>query len=434
MTSTTFFIIFIPILSILLLLINLLLAPHNPYQEKDSVFECGFHSFLGQNRTQFSVSFFIFALLFLLFDLEILLVYPYSVSGYNNDIYGLVIMMIFFILLTLGFIFELGKNALTIDSKQTSTLLYEDVPKSDIFMCSCLSARDIKPISLAYIFLLGIVGTVFSIPILLELSGFDVQYIADYQCYNNIITVHAIIMIFLMVNLVYNSSNHINLSRYLGKFLDIFIYDPTLILRVLYGIYLIYLFTLALIISMNGILFLVHSIPSDLVFDGLYLDFNGEYVFMTGGENSGDNLGPSGNGGSSGGGPNNNNDALYSTTSESDKRERKVTPMSFTQMCNATEPKPYSPPQASAPTPLEPLDEESLTTLGDTLSRQKNALLELRAQQQISAKRVSLGDLGYSFKKGDHVLLHLKSTNPELFVKTPNQTNVNIIISYCKKT
>jgi NADH-ubiquinone oxidoreductase chain 3 len=120
MTSTTFFIIFIPILAIILLAVNLVLAPHNPYQEKDSVFECGFHSFLGQNRTQFSVSFFIFGLLFLLFDLEILLVYPYSVSSYTNDIYGLVIMMVFFVLLTLGFIFELGKNALTIESRQTS--------------------------------------------------------------------------------------------------------------------------------------------------------------------------------------------------------------------------------------------------------------------------------------------------------------------------
>jgi NADH-ubiquinone oxidoreductase chain 3 len=120
MTTSTFFIIFIPILAILLLAINLILAPHNPYQEKDSVFECGFHSFLGQNRTQFSVSFFIFGLLFLLFDLEILLVYPYSVSSYTNDIYGLVIMMVFFVLLTLGFVFELGKNALTIDSRQTS--------------------------------------------------------------------------------------------------------------------------------------------------------------------------------------------------------------------------------------------------------------------------------------------------------------------------
>jgi len=118
MTSTTFVIIFVPILSTLLLSINLLLASHNAYQEKDSAFECGFSSFLGQNRTQFSISFFIFALLFLLFDLEILLIYPYSVSNYTNDIYGLIIMIIFFIMLTLGFIFELGKNALIIDSRQ----------------------------------------------------------------------------------------------------------------------------------------------------------------------------------------------------------------------------------------------------------------------------------------------------------------------------
>jgi NADH-ubiquinone oxidoreductase chain 3 len=118
MTSLTFFLIFIPILAIILLGVNLIFAPHNPYQEKDSAFECGFHSFLGQNRTQFSISFFIFALLFLLFDLEILLVYPYVVSAYANAIYGLMVMLIFFILLTLGFAFELGKNALKIDSRQ----------------------------------------------------------------------------------------------------------------------------------------------------------------------------------------------------------------------------------------------------------------------------------------------------------------------------
>src|SRR5271163_2176687 len=122
MTSITFFFFFIPLLAFLLLVINLLFAPHNPYQEKDSAFECGFHSFLGQNRTQFSISFFIFALLFLLFDLEILLVYPYVVSSYNNGIYGLMLMLIFFMALTLGFAFELGKNALKIDSRQMSIL------------------------------------------------------------------------------------------------------------------------------------------------------------------------------------------------------------------------------------------------------------------------------------------------------------------------
>nr|YP_010710806.1 NADH dehydrogenase subunit 3 [Gonatophragmium mori]WCZ71170.1 NADH dehydrogenase subunit 3 [Gonatophragmium mori] len=118
LSSVVFFFIFIPILSIILLGVNLLLAPDNPYQEKNSVFECGFHSFLGQNRTQFSISFFIFGLLFLLFDLEILLVYPYTISSYINGIYGLIVMFIFFILLTLGFTFELGKKALKITSRQ----------------------------------------------------------------------------------------------------------------------------------------------------------------------------------------------------------------------------------------------------------------------------------------------------------------------------
>lgn len=118
MTSQFFFFIFIPILAAILLVINIIFAPHNPYEEKDSVFECGFHSFLGQNRSEFSISFFIFALLFLLFDLEILLVYPYVVSAYVNGVFGLLIMLIFFLVLTLGFAFELGKNALYINSKQ----------------------------------------------------------------------------------------------------------------------------------------------------------------------------------------------------------------------------------------------------------------------------------------------------------------------------
>ena len=122
MTSQTFFFIFIPILALILLGVNLIFAPHNPYEEKDSAFECGFHSFLGQNRSEFSISFFIFALLFLLFDLEILLVYPYIVSAYVNGVFGLIIMLIFFLVLTLGFAFELGKNALTIESRQTSDM------------------------------------------------------------------------------------------------------------------------------------------------------------------------------------------------------------------------------------------------------------------------------------------------------------------------
>jgi NADH-ubiquinone oxidoreductase chain 3 len=120
MTSITFFFFFIPLLALILLLVNLIFAPHNPYQEKDSAFECGFHSFLSQNRTQFNISFFIFALLFLLFDLEILLVYPYAVSAYTNGLYGLMLMLIFFLVLTLGFVYEIGKGALKLSSKQNS--------------------------------------------------------------------------------------------------------------------------------------------------------------------------------------------------------------------------------------------------------------------------------------------------------------------------
>jgi NADH-ubiquinone oxidoreductase chain 3 len=127
MTSTTFFFVFIPILSLILLGVNLILGPRKPYQEKESVFECGFHSFLGQNRTQFSISFFIFGLLFLLFDLEIVLLYPYVVSAYNNETYGLLILIVILVILTVGFAYEIGMKALNIESKQ-----YENFRKKNL--------------------------------------------------------------------------------------------------------------------------------------------------------------------------------------------------------------------------------------------------------------------------------------------------------------
>lgn len=92
------------------------------YQEKYSIFECGFHSFLGQNRTQFGVKFFIFALVYLLLDLEILLTFPFAVSEYVNNIYGLIILLGFITIITIGFVYELGKSALKIDSRQVITM------------------------------------------------------------------------------------------------------------------------------------------------------------------------------------------------------------------------------------------------------------------------------------------------------------------------
>src|ERR1700743_1156914 len=122
MSSVTFLFILVTIITVLFLLLNFIFAPHNPYQEKYSIFECGFHSFLGQNRTQFGIKFFIFALVYLLLDLEILLTFPFAVSEYLNNIYGLLITLGFIGIITIGFVFELGKSALKIDSKQTLIL------------------------------------------------------------------------------------------------------------------------------------------------------------------------------------------------------------------------------------------------------------------------------------------------------------------------
>lgn len=128
--SVLFFFIFIPLLAFILLGLSVLLGPHSPYSQKDAAFECGFSSFRGQNRTEFSISFFIFGLLFLLFDLEILLVYPYTVSSYNNSSYGLFFVIIFLLILTAGFVFEFGRGALKIKSRQTGYLESSDAGRS----------------------------------------------------------------------------------------------------------------------------------------------------------------------------------------------------------------------------------------------------------------------------------------------------------------
>lgn len=123
MSSFILLLFIIPILGLILIILNLILSPHKPYSEKQSSFECGFHSFLGQNRSQFSISFFLFGLLFLIFDLEIVLIYPYAVSSHSNGSYGLIVVFIFLLILTAGFVFEIGKKALTINSKQNKNIV-----------------------------------------------------------------------------------------------------------------------------------------------------------------------------------------------------------------------------------------------------------------------------------------------------------------------
>ena len=100
MNNLFFLIIFIPILAFILLALNVLLSPHRPDEAKVSAYECGFLALPDQTRSTFQIQFMIVALLFLIFDLEILLVYPYVVSAYVNGIFGLIIMLIFFLVLT----------------------------------------------------------------------------------------------------------------------------------------------------------------------------------------------------------------------------------------------------------------------------------------------------------------------------------------------
>ena len=116
MRFPTLFVLFIlvPILSIILLGINLLLAPSRPDEAKTGPYECGFSTIYGQTRSEFNIHFYIVAMLFLVFDLEILLLFPLATVLYQVSTFGLSIGIIFFIVLTIGFVLEIGSGAISI--------------------------------------------------------------------------------------------------------------------------------------------------------------------------------------------------------------------------------------------------------------------------------------------------------------------------------
>jgi NADH:ubiquinone oxidoreductase subunit 3 (subunit A) len=111
-------IIFVPLLALILLALNALLAPHKAYEEKLSVYEAGMPVIPGQTRESFQIHYWLVAMLFLVFDIELVLLLPISVSLYHISTYGFVIAIIFFIVLTIGFIFEIGVGALSLKSEQ----------------------------------------------------------------------------------------------------------------------------------------------------------------------------------------------------------------------------------------------------------------------------------------------------------------------------
>ena len=98
-------------LSFAFIILNFLLSPKKPDPEKLSSYECGFEPF-NDSRMEFDVRFYLVAILFIIFDLEIAFLFPWAISLGNIGILGFMSMMIFLFILTVGFIYEWKKGAL----------------------------------------------------------------------------------------------------------------------------------------------------------------------------------------------------------------------------------------------------------------------------------------------------------------------------------
>ena len=91
-----------------------LVAVRNPDPEKVSAYECGFNAF-DDARMKFDVRFYLVAILFIIFDLEIAFLFPWAVAFGDIGLFGFWSMMIFLAVLTVGFIYEWKKGALEWD-------------------------------------------------------------------------------------------------------------------------------------------------------------------------------------------------------------------------------------------------------------------------------------------------------------------------------
>ncbi len=98
-------------LSVVISVIPFILAKRNPDREKLSQYECGFEG-EGPIRGEFNIQFYLVAILFIIFDLEIAFLFPWAVVLKDIGIFGFISMMIFLTLLTVGFIYEWKRGAL----------------------------------------------------------------------------------------------------------------------------------------------------------------------------------------------------------------------------------------------------------------------------------------------------------------------------------
>jgi len=87
------------------------IAPQHPDSEKLSPFECGFEAF-EDSRMKFDVRYYLVAILFIIFDLEIAFLFPWAVVLREIGMFGFVAMMLFLGILVIGFIYEWKKGAL----------------------------------------------------------------------------------------------------------------------------------------------------------------------------------------------------------------------------------------------------------------------------------------------------------------------------------
>jgi len=98
-------------MSLLFIVGNAILAPSNPDPEKNSAYECGFNAF-DDARMKFDVRFYLVAILFIIFDLEVAFLFPWAVSLGAIGVFGFWSMVIFLGVLTIGFIYEWRRGAL----------------------------------------------------------------------------------------------------------------------------------------------------------------------------------------------------------------------------------------------------------------------------------------------------------------------------------
>ena len=101
-------------IAVMIPLASILIARQKPDAEKLSAYECGFEAF-EDTRMKFDIRYYLVAILFIIFDLEIAFLFPWAIVIHDIGIYGLVSMAIFLFILIVGFIYEWKKGALEWD-------------------------------------------------------------------------------------------------------------------------------------------------------------------------------------------------------------------------------------------------------------------------------------------------------------------------------